>query len=358
MEKSHSERLTIIRFPLIVGVIFIHAVGGEVNFQNSDLGIQNLGEGAYILQNILSNGIASISVPLFFFISGYLFFYGYNGTYNHYISKIKSRFSSLMIPFLVWNLITLVAYYCAQQIHEINILFSGKTQPVESYSVFDFFNNLFGLNKSPISYQFWFIRDLMITVLFAPLFSLMFLIPIVARLGFVTLLILWLLNLWPIYIPSIDSLLFFYAGAFISNRNMSVFLVDKLGFKTVAIYLIVLIADCATKGYIYNPPIHKIGILLGIVSVLILSQYVIESSKLKSTFIKLSSASFFVFALHEPLLTLIKKLSYKIFEPTNDVTISSIYLLIPFLVIIICLQVFKLCHRVAPKILRVLIGGR
>ena len=77
LDKSSSERLDIIRFPLIVGVIFIHAYGSSVNLKNSNTGIDQVGFITKFIQDFISDGLARISVPLFFLMSGYLFFLGF-----------------------------------------------------------------------------------------------------------------------------------------------------------------------------------------------------------------------------------------------------------------------------------------
>ena len=58
-----------LRFPLMVGVIFIHSYG----FISVTEEMKDSFWGMII--EIFSQGIGRLSVPLFFFISGYLFFY-------------------------------------------------------------------------------------------------------------------------------------------------------------------------------------------------------------------------------------------------------------------------------------------
>lgn len=54
---------------------------------------------------LLSNVIGRLSVPMFFLISGFLFFR--EGTLTHigYTAKLYSRLHTLLIPYLLWNLI-------------------------------------------------------------------------------------------------------------------------------------------------------------------------------------------------------------------------------------------------------------
>ena len=56
-------------------------------------------------------GIARIGVPLFFFISGFLFFYYDDFSKNVYLGKIKKRFKSLVVPYIFWNLVVVGFYF-------------------------------------------------------------------------------------------------------------------------------------------------------------------------------------------------------------------------------------------------------
>ena len=64
--------ISVIRFPLIIGVVFIHAHFTEVD------GISIYQTSLYpsytFVSMLLSDVLARIAVPFFFFISGFLFF--------------------------------------------------------------------------------------------------------------------------------------------------------------------------------------------------------------------------------------------------------------------------------------------
>lgn len=72
-DKILSETINFLRFPLIVGVVFIHTILTGVNIGQSVLVKQGDFPLHDILQHLISNEFASIAVPLFYFISGFLF---------------------------------------------------------------------------------------------------------------------------------------------------------------------------------------------------------------------------------------------------------------------------------------------
>ena len=138
LDRFSSERLDIIRFPLIAGVIFIHASGSSINLKNSNTGIDQIGFISKFIQDFISDGLARIAVPLFFIISGYLFFLGFTWSLDKYKAKVKSRLSSLVIPFLFWNAVSMLVFFIAQSIPSTSVFFSGNHQYIATYNIFDF----------------------------------------------------------------------------------------------------------------------------------------------------------------------------------------------------------------------------
>ena len=73
--ELQSKTIDFLRFPLIVGVVLIHSLLGSVSIQ----GQQMMAGGDFSLYSnvsyLFSGIIARIAVPLFFFFSGFLFFY-------------------------------------------------------------------------------------------------------------------------------------------------------------------------------------------------------------------------------------------------------------------------------------------
>lgn len=93
-----------LRFPLMIGVVMIHCdisdqIGPEFREQWS-------GNIMYFFSNI----IGRFSVPMFFLISGFLFFR--NGRINTslYLTKLRSRVHTLLIPYFIWNTIAFIYF--------------------------------------------------------------------------------------------------------------------------------------------------------------------------------------------------------------------------------------------------------
>jgi hypothetical protein len=87
---STSSRIEALRFPLIIGVAFIHSAS-VLHLANGSFDVQhtNLSWVNFIVY--FTQSFVDISVPIFFTISGYLFFKS-EWSWGRYIDKLKRRF--------------------------------------------------------------------------------------------------------------------------------------------------------------------------------------------------------------------------------------------------------------------------
>lgn len=356
IDKNTSERLSALRFPLIIGVVFIHAFSPCVEFPNAVVGLSTQGYLSDLIQSIVSQGFSRIAVPLFFLISGYLYFLGFSWSLENFKMKVASRYKTLMLPFLFWNILTLILIALGQILPVTKDYFSNDSAQIASFSIYEYVNAIFGLTRAPISYQFWFIRDLMLLFLLTPI------IYSIARIQTIFLpiiiFLLWFINYWPITIPSVTAFTFFYAGAYFVYSKISLFWLDRYGVGILILYLLVLVADTFSKGYEVNQYVHNMGLILGMGSALYTSKFMVKIKSLKKVLLAISGSSFFVFAVHEPMLTIIKKVVYRAVEPTTAVIFLLLYLTIPVLVITSALLMYMALRNVMPRSLRVISGKR
>lgn len=357
-DKLQSEAIDFLRFPLIVGVVFIHngvpiAFGGEIT---ADAPL------FHIVSELFSQVIASVAVPLFFFISGFLFFYRTDFSAQVYKVKLKRRVRSLLIPYLFWNIACLVFYYVVTHLPFLSTWFKGADYTWEYV-----LGNLWGVMDEkgvmtyPIAYPFWFIRDLMVTVVLTPL---LYVLLKYMKGYFVLLLgLLWFVG-WEIpYLGirgfSMVALFFFTAGASLSICRLNILEVfgrwRKLSFW---IYPLLALADLCSKGATYNLYIHQVGILAGIVFSFNLAAWLLQERKVKASAF-LSAVSFFVYAIHEPwLLAQIRKVMTRVLVPESDGMWTLLYFLNVMLTIGIALALYALLKRVFPCFTRLITGGR
>lgn len=113
---------------------------------------------------LISKNIASVAVPSFFMISGILFYRDFK--ISLYPKKLKSRFFSLILPFLLWNLFRFVLFYCLGKAGITEKLFLAPRL------LFTKENFLEGLFFYKYNLGFWFMYQLILFTIFSPVIRL------------------------------------------------------------------------------------------------------------------------------------------------------------------------------------------
>jgi len=137
-----SQRIELLRFILITGIVFIHIHTGDIKFSSTSM----TGNVYAMLAEYISEGLARISVPLFFALSGYLYFFNFEASSENFIKKFKSRFRTLFIPFVIWNILIFIFFAIAQNIPVIENYFTGDRPLVLELEGFEHIALFFGFD--------------------------------------------------------------------------------------------------------------------------------------------------------------------------------------------------------------------
>ncbi len=185
-----------------------------------------------------------------------------------------------------------------------------------------------------------------------------FILKIIPNAFLIVIFCMWYTCYWPVYTPSVESVFFFYLGAYWTHFNKSLFWFDKYGKKILLIYLPILIIDVLTKNYAFNGYIHRLGIMFGLPCTLYVTLFISKYSTLHRTLVTCSAFSFFVFAGHQPFMNLFKKIVFKVFQPQSDLFLLILYFSIPITVIIILILIYKLIKTIFPRVTNIITGNR
>ena len=348
------------KVPLIIGVVFIHTygIGGGPGLVSTQMHTSLF----YISNQLFSQIIGRIAVPLFFLMSGYLFFLNTDFDFSVYKKKLKSRFYSLLIPYLFWNAAFIFIYFLVNRIPYVSSYFQNAADYNFSYFIDCFWGKDNGSGYAyPIVYPFWFIRDLMLVILFTPL--LFYFLKHTRVIGLVILGLCWYLNLTIPYIEgygfSSVAWFFFSLGAYFSINKKN--LINEFSTNCNYIYLIyftIAIIDLVTINSNIHIYIHNLGILFGVICCFKISAYLIDKQKVKcSSF--LSQASFFIFAVHEPwILDTTRKLIYKFVDFSSDLKMTLIYYAEVIITVCISLLLYYFLKKTIPRFTSIISGGR
>ena len=298
-------------------------------------------------------------------ISGYLFFFNINEfNYNVYRHKLKSRFRTLLLPYVIWNIITIIIYLLSENF--IGDLTSGNKKPISEYSILDYFLAFWDTSITnpdtdpfPIDYPLWYIRDLMLLICFTPLIYL--LVKKLKTIPVIILGILWVTNYW-ISIPglSIMGFFFFSAGAYLSIFKTKLIdlgnVLPNLGGGCI-LYGALIAAELLSIGSVLNQYIHKLGIILGIIVAIKISIYLVSKKRITTNGF-ISNSTFILFAYHALPLAFFIKILIKFFSPHTDFQFVLLYFINPLITIVLGLLIYYCLKKITPKLTALITGGR
>lgn len=350
--REHSLRLKLLNFPLIVGVVYIHAYGMEIGFAGVELGPAHLDRLTDVVRTLVSQGVARLAVPMFFLISGYFFFDGFNG--RSYLGKLRTRCRTLLLPYLFWTCCFAAVVTAGRHLAGVGPYFGEGS--LSGLSPWELGNALFGVTRVPAAYHFWFIRDLMLLMLLSPL--LRFLLGVAPLPWLAALFLMWVIGKWPLLVPDVVGVLFFSLGGYVALRDRSLFFFDRCGWWSVVLYVPLLFADVVWYEAWFNVTLHRCGIVVGLAAVLFLTRYFLAAERCGGALLRLSGASFFVYAAHEPLLGVVRTVAFRSLPLDTPLVALIVYLAVPLLVILLLLLLHRALGRVAPRALMLVTGGR
>lgn len=253
----------------------------------------------------ISRVIFSPSVPLFFAISGYLFFVTGSLTKEQYKLKLKKRFYTLLIPYLVWNLL-----YLLLPIGTMLIL--GR-----EHSVIDLLQSIWSSPgvTIPADPPLWFVRDLIVCVVFSPVLFWIIKSKVTGTIIYLCIISLWLIEPnWLNLPPGISyiSLVFFAAGGYIGVYQIDLEgIINKFWRAFISIFFILSLFNLFTTNYVPDsnrvvvdniPILNKIGYTIGCIAYLSISM---RSNSYLSKYDMVGS--FVVFAAHWEILGITSK---------------------------------------------------
>lgn len=348
-------RLTIARFPLILSVLLVHSSAkvagnlGEQALQTAPI--------ATVTMRFLSDEVGRFRVPLLLLIAGYFFFLGYGGTFAEFRRKVTRRSRSLLAPFLFWNLVALAVYFVAA------LYVPDRNQMrtvVTDLNPLQLADRFFGVTGYPINYPLWFLRNLIVLTLLTPL-----LYPLLRRVG--TPLVAGMLAAWALGVLPVDpwhllhSLLFFLVGGWLAQRTISPFSLDRYG-PVLATTAVVLAAFATWQSFRPDPLALRDwaerGVLLAGIPGFLWVTRPIANGALRGLALAAGNAAFFVFAFHEPTMTVVHFVTFRNLGGLGELGALSAYLLLPALIIAMAFAARKVMQTLSPTVLAFATGAR
>lgn len=333
MSEFASRKLRVVSFLAIILIVVLHS-----NLAGVAQGYE------WVIQRFMTSEITRISVPVFFMISGLLFFYNYESDFGaFYVGKLKKRIKTLVIPYLIFSSFGYIVIMAAWYLTDVK---------PNCVTMTGFKSVFYYILWHPIGcYQLWFVRDLFLMVLISPVLYVMYCNRWTA--GFYILILTVLYFISNSYSQSLQSIFYFSVGAYIGLRRRSCIEIrakSKIGmFATLTVWL----ALCSMSSMSGHEWIHRVAIVVGIAAFWQLYDVCLWRIGWEKS--GLVSFTFFIYLLHEPLLTVVKRINLALFGA--DYTMIT-YILSPIFTICILWVSGKALSKHFPKCYRIISGGR
>ena len=326
---SQYEVIRQLRFPMIVLVTFAHSYGKVEDGFSLLASDWNTYE---FLKLLVSQTLVKVAVPVFFIMSGYLFFANVDKwDVVTYKKKILRRIKTLLIPYLIWNLLMAVKLKTFSM-----SMFWAYWDPAGKQ--IDWFGHE-QLMTAPANMPLWFLRDLMVVSLLTPIIYIL-----ARRLGYWLMAVLTILYLSGIcaFIPGLSAyaVYFFTFGAFFSIRGTD--LVENLKrFEWPAYVLSFALA--VAMMLTYNTPVFSSLMLcfrlVGAVSVFCLASRILSSTSKRLPSIVCDSAYFIYLSHYVFFFSFIDTMFFVLFG-TSITALSLHYLLAPLMKVVLLTTVY------------------
>lgn len=358
------DTIEVARVMLVVGLVFLH----YFNFPNDT---RPAFQGMDPHQNQIAtfiNGFLTFfffsAVPLLSAVSGWLFFGG-GAEFGRAIGRrIRGRVRSLLLPLLLWNLLTLGLALLAQQF----LPTSGFAQQFSVHGatagVWEYANALLGLTSLPIAFQFWFVRDLFVTVLCSPLLWLM--LRHMPFAGAALLAAAWAGGFTLGIFIRTDVVLFFYLGALLRRHGADPYVGARPTAMLLAAYAaLVALRSLAPLAVDLGDPLQAAWVdvatrlmrPLGVVACWGLCVQ-LAASRFAGPLASFGGFAFFLHAAHYPVIALVKDVLWRMTPDANEPWLLVHYMASVVLTIGIVWLGALVIFRLSPRLYALLAGGR
>ena len=339
-ERAFRRKVVMVSFICCLLVVWNHS-------GNADLFLPGTGPETWLYQFEYqwAYALVRLDIPFFMMISGYLFFR--NMSWEALPGKWKRRIHSLLIPYLLWNVLYYIAEILGSYVPGLNGLL-GKyyLKP-----------DLLGFIRAAVFFEsnpvFWFMFQLILLVILAPVLWFFLKRKWTAVLFALFLGILWWF--WPpVPVLNTDDLIYYYAGAFWAVHGKSIAENGWSRRRALAGAGIVLLGAAIYQihltTFLPQPLVLYLMILPWGIWLLIDERRIPEPKRyMKETF--------FIYATHFYVVRLLGKV---LSIPFRGSAIAGLllYLVMPVPVVFICHTAARILGKISPGVLRVLNGGR
>ncbi|MEG0214696.1 MAG: acyltransferase family protein [Hungatella sp.] len=338
-ETQFRNKIYWFTFLFSVLVVWTHSYNSELFLGRMPAAIT-----VYRIEHFLGDTVAQIAVPGFFMISAYLFYR--NFTWQKLSDKWNSRIKSVLLPFALWNAIYYLGYVIASRLPWVSDVLGKGVIPLDLFTAAD------AILHYTYNYVFWYLYQLLLLILLAPLLYGVLQHRYVGAIGLIGIALAIALGF---HIPqlNLDALFYYAVAAYAALHGKSA--VErvwnkKTGQKGLLLFVVSILLW-------YFCPIKTAGITVAFRLMVPIALWVMIPEDRLMEAKPWMRYNFFLYATHFAMVRLINKTA-AIVLPGSPLLALGIYLSMPIMVTVISFWLGAFLRRYMPQAWRLLDGDR
>lgn len=351
MTQYLSDKLRVLSLVSIILVLYIHS-----GFHADEI------EGMVVndrVQEFVSGMMGRCAVPLFYVISGYLFFLKVPDGMASIYGKMRKRVGTLVVPYIIGCLFFVGFGVLMAVLPGVSKYMNSSVMPLFSKPMGEILCSIFydAGNGTPCAFQLWFLRDLILIVATSPLW---YLCLKYLKWGFVAV----VFGLTYLDMPHLPfySLSWFVLGGQLTKVKIEmgrdrVVNIELIGlFLFFVLSIVELFFPKTIDWKLLRIPIILLGILgaRGLYDALVEKKFCLSLHKWLAT---ACQYTFFIYLFHEPTLNIVRKLIVVVLGK-NELGYLTSYLLSPWIFTVCAVFAGLLFRKYLPKVYNICTGGR
>lgn len=366
MNRFLSQKFRFYSFISISLLLYVHGYNLNDSYLTPFSSVNEPLTCTTFIEYFLANGALRFRIPLLFIISGYIFALQ---DQKPYTDRIKRRFVTLIVPFLIWSAVGLAITYLwqqfpvtAQAVRDAALDQLGDNRP---YNQIGWGGILFRWLVKPVSFHLWFIRSLFFYNVLYPVIKWM--VMKYPAVWFALVFVFWH-TIFSFFFIEGQGLFFFSLGIFLCKRNYPIHKkpvwfshylswLFYLGISVIKTFMAFELDpnDAATPFILYA--LYDISVASGIIAIWFGADFIVQRAMDKHWFQWACKFSFIIFALHVPLIHYTTRLAFIYWHNLHYYRLLT-YLVVPVVIYFFCIGTGALLRSAFPKAYRVATGGR
>ena len=348
MTQYLSDKLRVLSLVSIILVLYIHS-----GFHADEIEGMMWNDS---VQTFVSGMMGRCAVPLFYVISGYLFFLKVPEGMKSIYGKMRKRVGTLVVPYIIGCLFFVGFGVLMAVLPGVSKYMNSSVMPLFSNPVGEILRSIFydAGNGSPCAFQLWFLRDLILIVATSPLWYLL-----LKHLRWILVVTCFCLTYLHIpFIPFYALFWFLLGGQLVQVKNKYGG-ASITGF-TIVVFLFLSVVQLFMPGMIDWELVKIPIIILGLISIWGIYDMVLGKDFKLSDYRWLATAcqfTFFIYLFHEPTLNIVRKLIVVVLGK-NEFGYLTSYLISPWIFAVCAVFAGLLFRKYLPKVYNICTGGR